>query len=72
VRCTITSNNFQRNINTLNFTWFNSSDPQSLSTKLTLPKSHLNADGKIIRKIEIVTLDPFGYSDTDSTMVQKN
>jgi hypothetical protein len=48
------------------------SSKSNTSTKLTLPKSHLNADGKIIRKIEIVTLDPFGYSDTDSTMAPKN
>lgn len=30
------------------------------------------AEGKIIRKIRIITLDPFGLSDTDSTMVPKN
>jgi hypothetical protein len=27
---------------------------------------------KYIRKIEIVTLDPFGYSDIDSTVSKKN
>jgi hypothetical protein len=32
---------------------------------------HLNADGKIIRKIEIVTPDPFGYSDIDSALPKK-
>ncbi|WP_163398751.1 hypothetical protein [Flavobacterium fluviatile] len=31
-----------------------------------------NVDGKIIRKIRIITLDPFGNSDTDSTMVPNN
>jgi hypothetical protein len=40
--------------------------------KLITPKSHGNADGKIIRKITIVTLDPFGYSDTDTTALPKN
>lgn len=29
-------------------------------------------DGKIIRNIEITTLDPFGYSDSDSTQKPKN
>nr|WP_294922025.1 hypothetical protein [uncultured Flavobacterium sp.] len=40
----------------------------------TLVKNeHLpNIDGKIIRNIRIITLDPFGRSDTDSTMVPKN
>lgn len=44
----------------------------SKSEKIIAPKLHLNADGKIIRKIEIVTLDPFGYSDIDSTALPKN
>lgn len=36
-------------------------------------KTHLqDIDGKIIRNIRIITLDPFGLSDTDSTMVPKN
>ena len=36
-------------------------------------KTHLpGIDGKIIRNIRIITLDPFGLSDTDSTMVPKN
>ncbi|MCI9845653.1 hypothetical protein [Flavobacterium pectinovorum] len=36
-------------------------------------KEHLpDVDGKIIRNIKIITLDPFGQSDTDSTMVPKN
>lgn len=30
------------------------------------------AEGKIIRNIRIITLDPFGNSDTDSTMVPNN
>ncbi|MDG2433851.1 hypothetical protein, partial [Flavobacterium sp.] len=42
------------------------------SEKIVEPKPHLNADGKIIRKIQIVTLDPFGYSDSDSTAGPRN
>lgn len=30
------------------------------------PKKRIAADGKIIRDIKIITLDPFGYSDTDT------
>lgn len=41
---------------------------ETLVTKEHLP----DIDGKIIRKIRIITLDPFGRSDTDSTMVPKN
>ena len=48
------------------------SSKTSKSEKIVPPKLHLNADGKIIRKIEIVTLDPFGYSDSDSTAQPKN
>lgn len=35
-------------------------------------KKHKNIDGKIIRNIKIVTLDPFGYSDTDTTAQPSN
>ncbi|CAD0008983.1 BamA/TamA family outer membrane protein [Flavobacterium salmonis] len=41
---------------------------ETLVKKESLP----NVDGKIIRKIRIITLDPFGRSDTDSTMAPKN
>lgn len=34
-------------------------------------KNYALFEGKIIRNIEIKTLDPFGYSDTDSTKVPK-
>lgn len=34
-------------------------------------KNYLTFEGKIIRNIKIKTLDPFGYSDTDSTKVPK-
>jgi hypothetical protein len=41
--------------------------------KTLVEKKHLtNVDGKIIRNIRIITLDPFGNSDTDSTMVPNN
>lgn len=40
--------------------------------KTLVEKTHLSdIDGKIIRNIRIITLDPFGLSDTDSTMVPK-
>ena len=32
----------------------------------------LNYDGKIIRKINVITLDPFGYSIADTTVTPKN
>ena len=34
-------------------------------------KSYTKYEGKIIRNIEITTLDPFGYSDSDSTQKPK-
>ena len=37
----------------------------------TQTKNYLTFEGKIIRNIEIKTLDPFGYSDIDSTKVPK-
>ncbi|MWB94183.1 hypothetical protein GON26_07400 [Flavobacterium sp. GA093] len=36
------------------------------------PKDINKYDGKIIRNINITTLDPFGQSDTDTTVVPKN
>ncbi|MEO8254800.1 MAG: hypothetical protein ABI554_10495, partial [Flavobacterium sp.] len=39
------------------------------TTSLPSESQHLNVDGKIIRKIHIVTLDPFGFSETDSTKI---
>ena len=43
--------------------------PVRATTKTKIPKQkkHKNVEGKIIRNIKIVTLDPFGYSDSDST-----
>jgi hypothetical protein len=40
--------------------------------KLPVASKHLAVEGKIIRKIHIVTLDPFGYSETDTTRIPKN
>ncbi|TDE30514.1 hypothetical protein E0I61_05850 [Flavobacterium ranwuense] len=37
-----------------------------------VPKKFKNFEGKIIRKINIVTLDPFGYSEIDTTKQPKN
>ena len=37
----------------------------------TQTKTYITFEGKIIRNIEIKTLDPFGFSDTDSTKVPK-
>jgi hypothetical protein len=37
----------------------------------TQTKNYLTFEGKIIRNIEINTLDPFGYSDTDTTKLPK-
>jgi hypothetical protein len=36
------------------------------------PEKRLAFDGKIIRNINIVTLDPFGYSDIDTTVNPRN
>jgi hypothetical protein len=48
--------------------------PVNLKTvkKGILPKKYPAFEGKIIRKINIVTLDPFGYSEIDSTKKPKN
>lgn len=37
-----------------------------------LQKPYSPFEGKIIRKIEIVTLDPFGYSASDTTVAKQN
>jgi outer membrane protein assembly factor BamA len=42
------------------------------SEKIIEPKPHLNVEGKIIRNIQITTLDPFGFSDIDTTATPKN
>jgi hypothetical protein len=40
--------------------------------KIPKQKTHKNLQGKIIRNITIVTLDPFGYSDSDTTAYPRN
>ncbi|MFC4479865.1 hypothetical protein [Flavobacterium chungangensis] len=40
--------------------------------ELLVPIDSTNYDGKIIRKINIITLDPFGYSVADTTLTPKN
>ncbi|HTG65884.1 MAG TPA: hypothetical protein VL859_05875, partial [Flavobacterium sp.] len=37
--------------------------------KKNIATKHLKVEGKIIRNINIVTLDPFGYSDSDTTKI---
>lgn len=39
--------------------------------KINSVPNHLNVEGKIIRNITIVTLDPFGYSDSDTLKIPK-
>ncbi|HEX8577295.1 MAG TPA: hypothetical protein VF677_13455 [Flavobacterium sp.] len=36
------------------------------------PRGYIKYNGKIIRDIKIITLDPFGYSETDTTRKPKN
>ncbi len=40
--------------------------------KKLIQKPYSTFEGKIIRKITIVTLDPFGYSATDTSLIPKN
>ena len=48
--------------------------PVNVKTKKTkvIPKRYTKFEGKIIRNINIVTLDPFGYSEIDTTRKPKN
>lgn len=39
--------------------------------KKTTASKHLKVEGKIIRNITITTLDPFGYSDSDTSKIPK-
>jgi hypothetical protein len=44
-----------------------------IEKRLKLPQtSYRNFEGKIIRKINIVTLDPFGYSVNDTSVIPQN
>lgn len=40
--------------------------------KKIVPNQYKNFEGKIIRNINIITLDPFGFSEIDSTRKPKN
>lgn len=48
--------------------------PVNVKTKKTkvIPKRYAKFEGKIIRNINIITLDPFGYSEIDTTRKPKN
>jgi hypothetical protein len=43
-----------------------------VAKKKVVRKKHQAFEGKIIRKINIITLDPFGFSEIDSTKKPKN
>ncbi|MGA9638310.1 hypothetical protein [Flavobacterium sp.] len=58
-----TKNNFTKLVHRLIFEPINSEPNQPQTEK---QKNHKIYNGKIIRKINITTLDPFGYSDSDS------
>jgi hypothetical protein len=45
--------------------------PKKQRSKKIKPQNYSKYEGKIIRNIEITTLDPFGYSDSDSTQKPK-
>lgn len=40
--------------------------------KRIITSKHLDVEGKIIREIHILTLDPFGYSETDTARIPKH
>jgi hypothetical protein len=42
------------------------------SYKKLIQKPYSTYEGKIIRKINIITLDPFGYSTTDTSVTEQN
>ncbi|MBS7253770.1 hypothetical protein [Flavobacterium branchiicola] len=56
---------------TLHKLLFKSKKPKK-KEELLVQTDTLNYNGKIIRKINIVTLDPFGYSVADTTQVPRN
>ena len=60
-------NNFTRTIHKL---LFKTKKPQK-KEELLIQYDTINYDGKIIRKINIITLDPFGHSVVDSTLEPK-
>lgn len=60
-------NKFTQNLHKL---FFRTNKPKKKEELLITDTT--NYDGKIIRKINIVTLDPFGHSITDTTQMPKN
>lgn len=50
---------------------FKPTKSQKIKKKIIVPK-HLKVEGKIIRNIIITTLDPFGYSEIDTSRIPKN
>jgi hypothetical protein len=51
---------------------FKSINPKKKIKKKLVQTNYLQFEGKIIRNINIVTLDPFGYSEVDSTRKPRN
>jgi hypothetical protein len=47
-------------------------NPKQKKKKVIVQQNYRDFEGKIIRKINIVTLDPFGYSEIDSTKKPRN
>lgn len=47
-------------------------NPKKKQKKIVVQKNYQGLEGKIIRKINIVTLDPFGFSEIDSTKKPRN
>lgn len=47
-------------------------NPKRRGKKKEIQQDYQKFEGKIIRKIDIVTLDPFGYSEIDSTKKTRN
>lgn len=47
-------------------------NPKRRTKKIVVQKNFQQFEGKIIRNINIVTLDPFGYSENDSTKKPRN
>jgi len=47
-------------------------DPKKKVYKKLIQKPYSTFEGKIIRNIDIVTLDPFGYSPIDTTVAKQN
>jgi len=47
-------------------------NPKKKETKQAVKQNYQQFEGKIIRNINIVTLDPFGYSEIDSTRKPRN